>query len=148
MENTHAHRLAIGVGFAGSVLGFISGHSLGARLTEGTLRTAIEAAGTQIIRSANGPVILAMSIQAATAIACAVVVPAITTLVLHRMMVLEDLHDEHTRSRLLHHADSNRHSDRGLSTTAGDADPGAGDACGSGDGIRPRLASRDHTPPE
>ena len=84
------HGRPVVVGIVGAVLGFIAGHALGAQLTEGMLKAAIEAAGTQILRSTNGPVVLAMGIQAATAIACATLVPAVTTLVLHRRLRFEE----------------------------------------------------------
>ena len=86
----NSHRPPAIVGMIGAVLGFLAGHAMGARLTEGTLRAAIEATGSQVLRSTHGPVILATGIQAATAIACALIVPGITTLVLHHRLRQED----------------------------------------------------------
>ena len=101
MERTESTRQGGGalvlVGIVGAIVGFVAGHTLGAQLTEGTLKAAIEAAGSQILRSTNGPVVLAMSIQAGTAILCAAIVPAITTLVLHRRLQ----HEESTHERKL-----------------------------------------------
>jgi hypothetical protein len=98
MEETKSTRPNHGplmlVGVIGATVGFIAGHALGSQLTEGALKAAIEAAGNQVLRSTNGPVVLAMGIQAATAIACAALVPAVTTMVLHRRLRHEEILDD------------------------------------------------------
>ena len=153
MERTELTRQGAGplvlVGVVGAVVGFIAGHALGAQLTEGTLKAAIEAAGTQILRSTNGPVVLAMSIQAATAILCAAIVPAVTTLVLHRRLRHEeDTYEQelraHHESGALPGADCDRHRDRRITVPARHATSGRAVAGRDGERVRVRMADSHH----
>lgn len=128
-----------------AILGFVAGHALGARLTEGMLRAAIEAVGTQVLRSNNGPVILAMSIQAATAVLCAAIVPAITTLVVHRRIQeqeagyeLEELARREAAG--LQGMDCDGHGAGRLSIAAGHTHAGGAPAGGAVHGVCVRVA--------
>jgi hypothetical protein len=135
------------VGVVGAVVGFIAGHALGAQLTEGTLKAAIEAAGSQILRSTNGPVVLAMGIQAATAIICAAIVPAVTALVLHRQLQHEENTHErelcsHQKPGALPRANRDRHGDRRRDAPPRHAASGRAVARRAGDGVRAGLEDR------
>ena len=73
----------------GSGAGFMAGHAMGGRLSAGLLRQAFESGGELALRVGDRAVTL-MSIQAATAVICAVIVPAVTVLVLHSQLKKEE----------------------------------------------------------
>jgi len=78
----------------GTVLGFLAGHALGAKLTDQTLRAVIDGVGEQLRLAQNDPTLQAMTIAAATAIAAATLVPIVTVLVLHQRLKHDEEEDD------------------------------------------------------
>ena len=116
----------------GTVLGFLAGHALGAKLTDQTLRAVVEGVGEQLRLAQNDPTLQAMTIAAITAIAAATLVPIVTVLVLHQRLKQDEEEDDEKVIRAegpfgtLPGADGRRRSDRQRALPAGRA---AGDSC-------------------
>jgi hypothetical protein len=67
---------------AGCVIGFLAGHALGSRLSRGLLQTAIESSTAAVLSASAGSTVTALTIQAATAVLCAIIIPSIVVIAL------------------------------------------------------------------
>jgi len=67
-----------------ALIGFAVGYNAGAKVAEGVVRAAVTAADDEILASSYAPIVAA-SITGGCAILCAIMLPVVTLVTLHRL---------------------------------------------------------------